>query len=406
LPTSSQTLNTGTSRISISLRTNDDPIPAWFSGDEALAGLVTAFSRFNEFEIHQVPWNNTRISPRSSPDNILADYHFSVLITRAGISQDIRAFAKLTRQSDEAIIWSNLINIPKPQEPVGLDASRISGRNIAPLLSPYGVIYGDIANQNQVPPRLECINRFYSYFAAETNAKYAKARECLELAVDAGTASSSLHAMLTFLYIENYRKQIPGFEADSLSKADEVARKAIMLNPKNARAHQALFGIYKIRGHRQQAISAALKAIELNPFDSDIIGDFAAYLVSVGEFDRAKPLLEQALFLNASRPVWLEFYVFLMAELTGKFQDADIVVERLNADLSPLAALAITLSSHRNGNSLQAGMAYEALIRQEPDFATNALAALLRRGFDTEIAKTISTTLSAVENSSPAPVEQ
>ncbi|MCF6322244.1 MAG: hypothetical protein L3J32_10830 [Rhizobiaceae bacterium] len=403
LPIKTDVINLGTARISISLRANEDPVPQWFSSDEALAGLVTAFSRFKEFEIHQVPWDNTRIPLRTGTGNTLADYHFSVLITRAGISPDVRAFAKLTRQSDKAIIWSDLINIPKPSEPVGLDASRISGRNIAPLLSPYGVIYGDIINRKQVPPRLECINRFYSYFAAETIDKYAKARNCLEQAIDSGTASSSLHAMLAFLYVENYRKQIPGYESDALSKADEVARKAITLNPKNARAHQAQFGIFKIRGHREQATAAALKAIELNPFDSDIIGDFAAYLVSIGEFEKAAPILDKAILLNASKPVWLEFYIFLLAEFTGKFEEADIVAERLNAELSPLAALAIVLSAQRNGNTIQAEKAYISLVRQEPDFAIEPGKALMRRGFDQQLVETISVTLDTVKSTLPTP---
>ncbi len=378
-------LNPNATRISISLTTNDDPIPAWFSSQEAIAGLVTAFSRFNEFMIYQRPWNDDG----SNPNDLKSDYHFSVLITRAGSSDDVRAFAKLTRRFDNAVIWSKVIPIAKPLTDHGIDASKISGEVISPLLSPYGVIYADISNHKPVPQHLECINRIYSYFASETSEQYSAARACINTIIKTGNASSSFYALLTFLQIEVYRKKLSGYETDPLSAADVSARKAIATGPQNARAHQALFGIHKIRGNKNKAIAAALKALELNPYDSDIAGDFAAYLVSIGNFRQAAPILEKAQNLNPSAPVWLEVYLFLQDELTGNFAEADMTASRLNPDSSPMAAVAIIMSATRNNNALQADKALSALIRQEPDFARSPFAALSRRGFSPSIAEKI-----------------
>lgn len=389
------TIDPYATRISLSLRTNEDPIPKWFSTQEAEAGLVTAFSRFNEYITYQVPWSDWRIGSH----NIFADYHFSVLITRAGSSKNIRAFTKLIRQYDGAVIWSHVVTIPEPNTENGIDASKISGRTIAPLLSPYGMIYADISNGQPVPLHLMCIKHFYSYFASESTEKYNIARSCLAKVIDSNTASSSIYALQTFLQIEAYRKQLSGFEKDPLEAAEISVRHAISLAPQNARAHQAQFGIHKIKGNTKQAIAAATKAMELNPFDSDIAGDFAAFLVSIGEYERAAPLLEKAMFLNPSAPVWLEFFSFLHAEFTQDYESADATASRLNANRSPLAAIAVTLSAYRQGNIPLAKTALTSLLRQEPGFEFDPSAALLRRGFSEQISEKIAKILSAAQNS-------
>lgn len=380
-------------RINVSLRINEDELPQWFSAQEAVAGLVTAFSKFNEFEILQVASDNTKIGS----ENTFADYHFSVLIARAGTSQDIRAFTRLKRLSDGVIVWSQAIAIAKPVGQIGIDASKLAGRTISPLLSPYGIIYADIINRKSVPKHLECINRFYAYFAMESQNKYANARQCIETAIQNGSASSSIYAMQTFLQIEVYRKKIQGYDSTPLAAAKISANKAIELGPQNARAHQAQFGVFKVSRHEKMAIDAAKMALSLNPYDSDIIGDFAAFLVSIGKFDQAKPLLDQAMSYNPSLPVWLEFYAFLHAELTGDFARADMSAAQINPDASPLAAIAIVLAAHRNQNESRAGKAYQSLVAQEKDFDADPVAPLLRRGFSQDIADKIAAVLRAVK---------
>ena len=387
------TPNLHATRVSISLHSNDDPTPKWFSLQEAEVGLIAAFSRFKEFQIFPVPMDNNVIGPNKQ----LADYHFSVLIAQAGNSQNVRALAKLIRQSDGSIIWSKLIPIDKPEQNDGINSEEFSGDVLSSLLSPYGVIYSDIQKHKETPPHLDCVNRFYLYFAAETPEKYDSARSCIEDDIAAGRASSSDYSRLTFLQLEVYRKNLTGYESDPLNAAEKSAREAIVLGPLNARAHQALFGIHKIRGHKENAIASANRAVELNPFDSDIMGDYAAYLVSIGEFERAAPILKKAVYLTPSLPSWLEFFAFLQAEFTDDFEVADNFADHTIATRSPLSAITVVLAAHRQGKSDIASSAYATLLAQEPDFGKDAKAPLLRRGFSPDIAERISKILDLVK---------
>ena len=368
--------------ITISLQKSNDEIPEWVSLPEAQQGIITAFSRFGEFRIFNKPVN-------VAVDEIRSDYHFSTLLSRAGSSENIYALTTLLRVSDGAVIWSDNILVPKSDDPNGINVSLAAGQVIAPLLSPYGVIYGDIANRKNVPPRLKCISTIYAYFADESLAGYNRALECAETVAASGTASSSMHALLAFLYVEAFRKQYGDFTEDPLAKADAAARTAVKLDPQNARAHQAWFAAHKTRGNRELAIKAAKKAISLNPFDSDIVGDFASYLVSIGKFSDAEPQLDRALALNPSLPAWLEFYVFLQADLTGDYVRADTIASHINPESSPLAAIAVALSSIRKNQVVRTRKVLQLLVRQEPVFLTNPTQALLRRGFDPDIAETL-----------------
>ena len=368
--------------ITVSLRKSNDEIPDWATLAEAQLGMITALSRFGEFQVYSIPIDVTL-------DKIESDYHFSNLISRAGSSENIYVLITLIRVADGAVIWSDNILVTKSEDPNGMNVSLAAGQVIAPLLSPYGVIYGDIANRENVPARIKCISTIYGYFANESPAGYSNALDCAETAAASGTASSSMHALLAFLYVEAYRKQYGDIAEDPLAKADAAARMAVKLDPQNARAHQAWFAAHKSHGNREHAIKSAKTAMALNPFDSDIVGDFAAYLVSIGKFDSAKPYLDKALAFTPSAPSWFEFYEFLHADLTGDFERADEIALHINPESSPLAAIAVALSSFRKSDVVRTRKVLQSLVRQEPVFITNPTQALLRRGFDPVIATTL-----------------
>ncbi|MGI9293166.1 MAG: hypothetical protein ACR2PS_04220, partial [Pseudomonadales bacterium] len=274
----------------------------------------------------------------------------------------------------------------------------VAGKIIAPLLSPYGVIYGNIASRKNVPRQMHCMSLVYSYFRDEDSNKYAKARDCAETVALSATASSSMHAVLALLYINAFNRQIPDIGDDPLAMAGKAANNAIELDPQNARAHQAVFAVHRARGHRQKALESASRAIALNPFDSSIVGNLAVYLVVIGKLEDAGPLLTRAFELNTARPVWLELFAYLHAELSGRFEEADQIAEGLSPPASPMAALAVVLSALRNGDTEKTERALDTLQRMEPDFLADPATALLRRGFDAGIAERLAARLVTIES--------
>lgn len=353
-------------------------MPDWITAEKIHSTAVVSFSRFNEFRVFDFKGEEDLLFL----DNVSSDYYISMFFSKASDGETLEAFVTLTRQPDNEIVWSNRFAFPRSQgEQAEINIKKIASITSA-VMSPYGIIHGDITSNKFPPPRFDCIRAIYSYFAKEDLQAYANGLDCARRATSRPNASSSMYAMLTFLYVDAYRKQIVEVSSDPLKDARVYANMAITLDPGNARAFQALFAVEKTSGNQKAAITAASKAISLNPYDRDIIGDYAAYLISINQQEEAKPILAEAVKLTPVLPAWLAFYSYLHADVTGDFETADKLADKFIAADSPLLAAAILLAAERQQDVERAHSAANTLNIIEPGFAKNPSAALLRRGFE------------------------
>ena len=354
-----------------------EQMPDWITAKKIHSTAVVSFSRFNEYRIFDYRGENGVLL-----DQITSDYYLSMFFSKASDSETLEAYLTLTRPPESEVVWSDKLIFPRSQgaqTQINLDKiATITSQ----IMSPYGIIHGDITSNKFPPPRLDCIRAIYSYFAKEDLQAYADGLDCARRATSKANASSSMYAMLAIMYVEAYRKQIIEVSNDPLKDANIYVKKAITLDPGNARAFQALFALEKSRGNKKAAIKAASKAIDLNPYDRDIIGDYATYLVSINAQEEAKPMLAEALRLTPVYPAWLSFYAYLHADTTGDFETADKLAQKFHPEDSSLIAVAIMLAAERQNDDKRAYKAANALNIIEPGFAKNPKAALVRRGFE------------------------
>lgn len=380
--------------LTLFVNADDEQLPDWISAEKINSTSVVAISRFNEYRVFD--FNNEK--DVLFMDSITSDYYLSMYFSKAADGETLEGFITLTRPPDSEVVWSDKVVFPKS---VGTQTNKNMDKINAltsAIMSPYGIIHGDITSNEDPPPRLDCIRAIYSYFAQENLQAYANGLDCARRATSGDKASSSMYAMLTFLYVEAFRKQIVEVSSTPLKDADTYARKSITLDPGNARAFQALFAVEKTRGNKDEAIEAATKALALNPYDRDILGDYAAYLVSINQQEKAAPILKEAIKLTPVLPAWLAFYRYLHADVTGDFTTADKLAENFKAEDSPLIAIAIILSATRQNDTKRSFDAFNTLGKLEPGFAKNPKAALLRRGFDETFADEISRRLEAASH--------
>lgn len=375
--------------LTLFVKAEPEDLPNWISSEKITSTAVVSFSRFNEYRIFD--FNNEK--DLLFMDSVSSDYYLSMYFSTASDKETLEGFLTLTRPPESEVIWSDKLTFPKSEgEHIKENLYKINSTTSA-IMSPYGIIHGDITSNKNPPPRLDCIRAIYSYFAQEDLQSYANGLDCARRATSGEKASSSMYAMLTFLYVEAFRKQIVEVSSAPLKVAGEYARKAITLDPGNARAFQALFAVEKTMGNKEEAIAAATKALSLNPYDRDILGDYAAYLVSINEQETARPILQEAVKLTPVLPAWLAFYNYLHADITGNFAKADKLADKFKAEDSPLIAAAIILSAARNNDTKRAYEAASKLNIMEPGFAKNPKVALLRRGFDEAFADEIASKL-------------
>ena len=369
--------------IRITWNASDNSYPKWFRAGPIIGSLSVVLARFDDYEFKGI--NVTSGLDWSTPESGNSDYHLVIRSYRRG--EHVRMFGQLFDEQTSRVIWSDeqLFSENEDGEPTNLPAA--VGRLVAPLMSPYGVVYSSLSKNIEARENLDCVVAALRYFNSESDEGHKIARSCAEEKIEAGSRSSTIHAYLTFLYLDEHRADRNRRERDPLAAAMQAARRAVELAPSSARAHQALFAVQKVMGLCEQARESVQKALELNPYDMDILADYAAWLVSIGETKEGQKALATVEDMISARPAWLEFFRFLAAELDDDFEKADAVASLFDIRRSSLMAIAVAISSQRKGDSLRARRALDQLTRSDPNFLADPASSLMARGFDESVAQ-------------------
>ncbi|MEO1141322.1 MAG: hypothetical protein AAFW66_03110, partial [Pseudomonadota bacterium] len=146
LPEPSQTVFEKASLPSINVRQDfmADDIPDWVKVKKTRSNTMVAFSRFNEFRIIR----DSNGSEATTNNSATADYDLHMLYEKEDLGDALEIFITLSKMPQGEVIWSEKLTLDEPQE------RRVEARNtekiraaISEILSPYGILYGDIKNR-------------------------------------------------------------------------------------------------------------------------------------------------------------------------------------------------------------------------------------------------------------------
>ena len=194
------------------------------NGGPQLRDLLDASSRLIVGRFDEVA-----LLSRDSPAQ--ADYLLSLdLVKDQGAT---RVFASLERAAPGVVVWSQDIH--------GFDwadsVDEFIGAALSPILSPYGVLYADVAERADDDIHFDCVAIAYRYFDQETWEGRLKSQKCLEELIAEGVRHPTIFALKTYLHLDAYRSsKISEFDGDApLEKALEAARNAVAFSPASAR---------------------------------------------------------------------------------------------------------------------------------------------------------------------------
>ena len=115
-----------------------------------------------------------------------------------------------------------------------------------PLGQPYGIIFkADVARASQGPPEewdaYACTLAYYSYRMVLDQPTHASVKQCLERTVQRFPSYATAWALLSLMDIDElrFRYRINATAPSPLDRAIDAARRAVALDPTNARAMQA-----------------------------------------------------------------------------------------------------------------------------------------------------------------------
>lgn len=106
------------------------------------------------------------------------------------------------------------------------------------------------------------------------------------------------------------------------SEALDLARKAVELDDRDHRAH-CILGVAQLYGHDYEgARQHLLKALELNPNDTDVLAHAAVAMALIGEHDLAVAAGRSALRLAPHHPEWHAAFVGIALFVARRHEEA------------------------------------------------------------------------------------
>ena len=218
----------------------------------------------------------------------------------------MRVTARLLKVGTSTVLWSQAYD--EDLHVKGLFAIQQSVANaVATVVAqPYGIVFRADERRDSsltAPDDVEaygCTLRFYAYRLEYSPEQHATVRACLERAVEHFPDYATAWAMLSFLYLDEDRFGFnPKLGAPApLDRALEAARRAVALDPDNARALQALMATLFFRQELEESLRVGERALAVNPNDTELLAEFGTRLAESGEWARGSALVEQALARN------------------------------------------------------------------------------------------------------------
>ena len=293
-----------------------------------------------------------------------------------------RVSVRLTYEPTGRVIWSRELE-PKGADPAG-SAELDVARQIATIIGqPSGVLFSDWRARPSANAQIQCLVWAYGYLRNPNAGAHSRARTCLERELAAGFVEPLIPASLAFLYLDEHRADF-NKRPDPLDRALRRAQQAIEIGPESARAYQALSAALFARGETEQGLRTGERALDLNPYDPDILADFGSRLILVGRYAEGQSLIARAAAGNSIDPPWYDFFLFLAAHMQGDAQQAFAAASRIVAGDYALGLVARAIAASHQGDAAGAAEMADRLVAVQPAYARNPREVLSRHRFTPE----------------------
>jgi TolB-like protein/cytochrome c-type biogenesis protein CcmH/NrfG len=343
-------------------------LPFKYSGSNAdLAALaeglseetVTGLSRFSYL----------RVMARGSGEKLKARYVIEGSIRQAGAQ--LRVAVQLVDATTGAHLWAETSDRHLQADQIFTLQDDLIPRIVSTCADHFGVLARSISDavrvkdSSQLSP-YEALMRGFGYHHRLSPIDHAEARAVLERAVEQAPTNADCWAMLSWVYSHEYGH---GFNArsGSLDRALAAAQRAVELAPSNHLAYQALAVARFFRKEKASCLSAAERALVLNPLDGS---NEAMFLIAfTGDWERGCSLIRRAMELNPHHPGWYRVVLALHAYHAANYRDAVNEATRANAPGVFWTNVILAAAHAQLGEIDPARSALKTLLLQKEDFA-------------------------------------
>ena len=298
----------------------------------------------------------------------------------------LRVAVQLVDAATGAHLWAETYTRPFQSDQIFAIQDDLVPRIVSTSADHFGVLARTISDAvrgkpiDQLTP-YEALMRGFGYHFRLSPEEHAEAREALEKAVERAPSNADCWAMLSWVYSHEHAH---GFNPrpGSLDRALAAARRAVDLAPTNPLAQQALATVLFFRKETTACLSAAERAIALNPLDGS---NEAIFLITfAGDWDRGLSLLRWAIDVNPHHPRWYELILGINEYRLGRYRAALDEVARSNMPDSFWKSAVLAAALGQIGELDAAQAALRDLLASKGDFAESG-AEFLGKWFEPQL---------------------
>ncbi len=290
--------------------------------------IVTGLSRFSYLRViarsSTMRFTGETSDVRAIGKELGARYVMEGSLRQAGST--LRVAVQVVDASTGAHLWAETYNRAFSPDAVFEIQDDLVPRIVSSCADHFGVLARSISEAvrwkepGQLSP-YEALMRGFGYHFRLSPHEHAMAREALERAVEQAPNNADCWAMLSWVYSHEHGH---GFNPrpGSLDRALAAAQRAVDLAPSNHLAYQTLAVAYFFRKDKAACLSAAERAMALNPLDTS---NEAIFLIAfTGDWERGCALIERARELNPHHPGW---YWWVLAVNEYRRQNYQAVID-------------------------------------------------------------------------------
>lgn len=292
-------------------------------------------------------------------------------------TQDARTTVavRLVESERQQVVWSARVPLTLPPEVIAAQADIAT--TVARLIAqPYGTMFRiesgpDGAKVSQGD--LSCISGFYAYRMAISSQAHRAVRHCLEETVELAPRNATAWAMLAQLHLDEIRFGLnpSGPVADVVKRATTAAENALRREPDNIRALQAAMLARFFAGDVEGGRLAGERALQINPGDTEVLGEFGTRLAQSGDWIRGGDMLEAALAQSPPNAGLLHGHAAFAFLMGGQTRKAVEHLKKTNLGPYPSVLFVRMLVQAEAGDMKAARAAFLNLQQTAPEFISN-----------------------------------
>lgn len=285
--------------------------------------LVMDLNRFGELKLFTKPDASEAIDIYEEAKKVGARFILDGSVQLVGA--DLRLHMDLIDTSNHGYVWTDKFDSQLSEASFALQDS-IASQIVARIAGSFGSINRALFEEQLQKPLedldvQESMLYYHNWVASLSPQSLAKVKIILEHAVEQNPNSAILKAMLSDMYGTHYKWGLKLVEND-LELSLKLANEALELDNRCRYAHWAKAYNCFIRKDKEGFVEFTKSALELNPYDTNILASGGVNMVLVGNTDEGMEMVDSALRLNPHIPRWHRIAPFIIHYLNGEYEQA------------------------------------------------------------------------------------